>query len=157
MKLRPIAVFAALVLIFSAAVHAASNKTTINVRTPTVVGSYTLQPGEYAVEWNGSGPDIQVTFLKGNKMMVTVPAALEPPHSRQEVSFSCRADESGAIWLVEIKTKNATLRFLPKRDEQRKLTLGHRAGQNPVSPGAARFQPESDPAGPPPGAPKTAV
>ena len=113
MKPRSIGTFAALILIFSAVALAAPNKTTVNFSTPTVIGSYTLQPGEYAVQWTGSGPDVQVTFAKGNKIMWTVPAILDATHNGYNPSYTCHASESGATLLVEIKTKNATLRFLP--------------------------------------------
>jgi hypothetical protein len=36
-----------------------------------------LQPGNYKVEWQGSGPVVQVSFQRNGKTLVTVPATLK--------------------------------------------------------------------------------
>jgi hypothetical protein len=112
MKLRSTAILAALAaMAFFVAVAAPTNKKTIYLTEPMIVGSVTLQPGEYTMEWNGPDPDVQVSFSRGNKTIVTVPAALEAAQNRQDISVTCRTEESGAHSLIEIGTKNATLHF----------------------------------------------
>jgi hypothetical protein len=41
------------------------------------VGNTQLQPGNYKVEWQGTGPDVQVTFLQNGKAVATVPGTLK--------------------------------------------------------------------------------
>lgn len=115
MKLRSISILAAvLTTLVSVAVAAPTNKKSVNLAEPTVVGNVTLPPGPYDVEWNGPGPDVQVSFLKGKNTMATAPATLEAAQNPHDVSVTSRTEESGARLLVEIQTKKATLRFVPR-------------------------------------------
>ncbi len=41
------------------------------------VGSAQLQPGNYKVEWQGIGPEVQVNFLRNGKTVATVPGTLK--------------------------------------------------------------------------------
>jgi hypothetical protein len=112
MKPRSIAILAALyVIALSVAVGAPKNKKTINLSEPTHVGSVTLQPGEYTIEWNGTGPDVQVSFSRGKNIPVTVPATLETAQNPNDIAYAYHTEESGAHSLVEIKTKSSTLHF----------------------------------------------
>ena len=40
------------------------------------VGSVQLEAGNYKVEWQGTGPDIQVNFVRNGKTVATVPGTL---------------------------------------------------------------------------------
>lgn len=40
------------------------------------VAGKTLQPGQYQVEWRGSGPTVNVKFLRHGKTVLTAPAQL---------------------------------------------------------------------------------
>lgn len=114
MKIRSIAILAALfAMAVWAAVAAPTNKRTINLSEPTIVGSLTLTPGQYTIEWNGPGPDVQVSFSQGKNTIVTVPATLEAARNWSDISVTCRTEESGAHSLVAIKTKSSTLHFAP--------------------------------------------
>jgi hypothetical protein len=112
MKPRSIAILAALfVMAVSVAVGAPKNKKTINIGEVTHVGSVTLQPGDYTIEWNGIGPDVQVSFSRGKNTVVTVPATLESAQNPNEIACAYHTEESGARSLVAIETNHATLRF----------------------------------------------
>jgi len=111
MKFRTIGILAALMAIaVSVAVASPTNRKTINLSEPTVVGSVTLQPGEYTIVWNGTAPDVQVSFERRNNIVVTVPATLEAAHNQYD-SVAMHTEASGAPSLVEIRTKNSTLHF----------------------------------------------
>jgi hypothetical protein len=46
------------------------------------VNGTTLKPGEYKVQWEGNGPSVELSILKGKNVVATVPAhvvALETP------------------------------------------------------------------------------
>ncbi len=115
MKGRSIALLAAFVAIMlSAAIAAPRNRKSITLSEPTIVGSTTLQPGEYTIEWNGSGPDVQVSFSREGTVIATLPATLEAAQNHYDVSVELRLQDSGARSLVDIRTKNSTLHFAPR-------------------------------------------
>jgi len=113
MKARSIVALAALfIMALSVAVAGPKNRKTITISEPTLVGSVTLKPGDYTIEWNGTGPDVQVSFSRGNKSVVTVPATLKATQNPHDISIRYQTAESGAAHLlVEIDTKNSTLHF----------------------------------------------
>jgi hypothetical protein len=112
MKLRSIAILTALfVMAVSVAVAAPKNKKTINLSQPTLVGNITLQPGDYRVEWNGTGSDVQVSFSQGKNTLVTLPATLEAAQNPNEVACTFHVEESGTRSLVTIEISHATLHF----------------------------------------------
>jgi hypothetical protein len=45
----------------------ASNKGTINVREAFEVNGQQLSPGEYQLRWDGTGSDVEVSFMQGKK------------------------------------------------------------------------------------------
>jgi hypothetical protein len=53
------------------------NQQSVDIPDTVQVGGRQLKPGNYKMEWQGTGPDIQVTFLRDGKTVVTVPATLE--------------------------------------------------------------------------------
>ena len=114
MKRRSVTMLAAVVIMtLSVAMAWPKFKKTINFVEPTIVGSVTLQPGDYTYDWNGAGPDVQVTFSRGDKTIVTVPATLEQVHNQQEDVVMSKASASGLGSLLEINLKNSTLHFAP--------------------------------------------
>jgi hypothetical protein len=54
----------------------ALNKGSLQVRTAVMVNGKQLAAGDYAVKWEGSGPEVQVTFMKGKNVVATAPAHL---------------------------------------------------------------------------------
>jgi hypothetical protein len=52
----------------------AANKGTLAVSSPVNVGGKQLSAGEYSVQWDGSGPNVQASIMKGKKVVATAPA-----------------------------------------------------------------------------------
>ncbi|MFL6275403.1 MAG: hypothetical protein ACJ74G_09340 [Blastocatellia bacterium] len=48
----------------------------ITFANPTMVGNVVLKPGVYHVVWTGTGPVVEVSFIKGGKTVATAPARL---------------------------------------------------------------------------------
>src|SRR5208337_4466547 len=71
-----VALFGAALLFSSGAIAKDTNKTTLHVNEKLSVEGKTINPGNYKVEWNGSGPTVQVTLLQGNQTVATFPAHL---------------------------------------------------------------------------------
>src|ERR1700733_15225048 len=53
------------------------NQHSVEIPDTVQVGGTQLKPGNYKIEWQGTGPDIQVTFLRNGKTVATVPATLK--------------------------------------------------------------------------------
>lgn len=54
-----------------------SNRAQMGGTISTQVGKVQLQPGTYKVEWQHTGPNSQVTFLQGKKVVTTVAATIK--------------------------------------------------------------------------------
>lgn len=57
----------------------ASDKTSrsVKISDPVSIGRTELKPGNYRLEWQGSGPAVQVNFMHDGKTVATVPAQLQ--------------------------------------------------------------------------------
>jgi hypothetical protein len=54
-----------------------NNQRSVDIPDTVQVGGTQLQPGHYKVEWQGTGPAVQVTFLRNGKTVATVPGTLK--------------------------------------------------------------------------------
>ena len=54
----------------------ASNKGSIELLDNVIVGGQQLKAGEYSLRWEGNGPNVELSILKGNKVVATTPAHL---------------------------------------------------------------------------------
>ncbi len=52
------------------------NETRITLSDSVQVGTTDLKPGDYTLQWEGNGPDVQVKILRGKNVVATVPAKL---------------------------------------------------------------------------------
>ncbi len=64
-RLAKTAVLGLAVLLASSAF--ASNKGTLNVHEPLEVAGQQLAPGEYQLRWDGTGSNVEVSFMQGKK------------------------------------------------------------------------------------------
>jgi hypothetical protein len=59
------------------------NETRISLSDTVQVGTTGLKPGDYTLQWDGNGPDVQVKVLKDKNVVATVPAKLAEGRSGQ--------------------------------------------------------------------------
>jgi hypothetical protein len=52
------------------------NQHSVQIPGAVQVGGKQLEPGNYKVEWQGTGPEIQVNFVRDGKTVATVPGTL---------------------------------------------------------------------------------
>ena len=79
MKLSKLAAALATVALFFAgvAVSAEANKMTIHIDQKVTVDGKLLETGKYTAEWNGQGPNVQVTLMKGKNTVATFAAQIK--------------------------------------------------------------------------------
>jgi hypothetical protein len=95
--------FGAALLFSSAALAGESNKGTIQLAGKVVVAGKSINSGKYTVEWNGSGPTVQVTLLQGKQTVATFPARLtEQPAPNLKDAYSTLAEPDGSKSLSAI-------------------------------------------------------
>jgi hypothetical protein len=90
--------------LFASTVLAADvNKGTLNVSEKVNVQGKTIDPGTYKVEWNGTGPTVQVTILHGKQTVATFPAQLTEQDSKNAVdAYGSEAEADGSRQLTAI-------------------------------------------------------
>jgi len=52
----------------------AATKADLTLQSPTTINGAKLKPGDYKLEWDGSGPNVEVSIQQGKKVIAKVPA-----------------------------------------------------------------------------------
>jgi hypothetical protein len=66
------------------------NETRITLSDSVQVGTTDLKPGDYKLQWDGNGPDVQVKVLQGKNIVATVPAKLAQGTSERANAITTR-------------------------------------------------------------------
>jgi hypothetical protein len=105
MKMLKVAVllFGAALLFSSGALAGETNKGTLQLTDKVVVEGKPLNSGRYTVEWDGSGPAVQVTLLQGKQTVATFPARLtEQAAPNSQNAYGTIAEPDGSRSLTAI-------------------------------------------------------
>jgi hypothetical protein len=82
----------------------ASNKGVLAVTDNCTVGGKQLAKGDYKVSWDGNGPDVQVSIMKGKDVVATVPAHMtELTNSSRNDAAILSSNGDGSKSLSEIR------------------------------------------------------
>jgi len=65
-----------LALLLATSAFAAANKGSMQLVDPVTVSGKQLPAGDYSVKWDGSGPNVELSILRGNKVVATTAARL---------------------------------------------------------------------------------
>ena len=109
-----ILLFGAAFLFSSAAFAGETNKGTLRLADKVVVDGKPLDPGNYRVEWDGSGPTVQVKLLQGKQAVATLPAHLteqDNPNSQDGYGTAAEPDGSKALTVIFLSGKRFTLQI----------------------------------------------
>ena len=66
----------ALLLMSVSAFAGSANKGSLQLLNPVTVNGKALPAGEYSLQWDGSGNNVQLSVLKGKNVVATTPAQL---------------------------------------------------------------------------------
>lgn len=64
-----------LALLLASSAFAAS-KATLTLEHPTIVNGTTLKAGDYKLQWDGTGPDVELSIVQGKNVVAKVPAKI---------------------------------------------------------------------------------
>ena len=65
-----------LALLLATSALAATNQGSVQLQDPVMVSGKQLRAGDYSVKWDGNGPNVELSILKGNKVVLTTQARL---------------------------------------------------------------------------------
>lgn len=54
----------------------AAEKAPLTIYDPVSVAGKQIKPGDYTLQWEGSGPNVELNILQGRKVVATVPARI---------------------------------------------------------------------------------
>lgn len=93
-----------LALLLATGAFAAVNKGSLQLSNPVTVSGTQLSAGEYSVKWDGNGPSVELSILKGNKVVATTPARLVDLSQKQSVDNAVvKSNADGTRSLAEIR------------------------------------------------------
>lgn len=78
----------------------ASNKGSVSLYDSVAVGSQPLKAGDYSFKWDGSGPNVELSIMKGSKVVATTPARLvdlEQPSNNDAAVITTNPDGSRSL------------------------------------------------------------
>jgi len=82
----------------------AANKGSLQVQSTTMVGQTQLPAGEYTVQWDDAGPDVELKIKLDNRVKATVPAKVIPlDRPLKEDVAVLDTDGNGGRRLLEIR------------------------------------------------------
>jgi hypothetical protein len=93
----------ALALVFAATAFAAT-KGSLQLSNPVVVNGTTLKAGDYKVQWEGSGQNVELNIMKGKNVVAKVPAhAVELQSAPENDEAVTQQNASGPNTLAGIR------------------------------------------------------
>jgi len=54
----------------------ASSKGTLHLQSPTIVNGTQLKPGDYKLQWDGTGPSVELSIMQGKTLVTKTTAKL---------------------------------------------------------------------------------
>lgn len=115
-----LALIAAFCLITTAGLFADSKSKDsgkLNLSNSVQVGSTEVAPGDYKVEWNGTGDNVQVNILKGKNVVATTEGKLvELSKKAENNSVTIRNLDNNTRAILEIQFDNRTQSLVFNQD-----------------------------------------
>ena len=92
----------------------AANKANMTLNHSTTVNGTQLKAGDYKLEWEGSGPDVQLSIVQGKNVIAKVPAKVVELNSKaQNDAAVLKSNSDGSTTLTEARFagKNFSLKI----------------------------------------------
>ena len=106
--------FGSALLFSSAALAGGNNKGKLELTDKIVVDGKAIEPGNYRVEWDGSGSAVQVQILQGKQTVATLSAHVTEqasPNPQDAYSTAAGPDGSRALTAIYPGGKRLALEF----------------------------------------------
>jgi hypothetical protein len=94
----------ALLLATTAFAGSDANKGSLTTMTDVTINGKVVPAGEYSLNWEGSGPNLQLNILKGKKVIATTTARrVDVGKSPESNAAVVRGNEDGSKSLAEVR------------------------------------------------------
>lgn len=90
----------------------AANKGSLQVQEPITVNGTKLPPGDYKLQWDGTGPSVELSIMQGKKVVAKVPAHivdLDKPSSLDAAVVKNNGDGTKTLSEVRLGGKKYSL------------------------------------------------
>jgi hypothetical protein len=82
----------------------AATKGSLQLTNPVTVNGTTLKPGDYKVQWEGTGPNVELSIMQGKNVVAKVPAhTVELKSAPSDDAAVTRQNDSGPSTLAGIR------------------------------------------------------
>lgn len=103
MSRASILLFAGSLLLPLVAFAANTNKKTMHLYEEAKIEGKLLTPGDYKVEWSGSGPNVELSIVQSNDTVIAVPAKIVAENtSNNQDGYVLQPAKSGGQAIEEI-------------------------------------------------------
>ena len=90
----------------------AANKGSLQIQEPTSVNGTKLAPGDYKIEWDGTGPSVELSIMQGKKLITKVPAhVVDLNRPAQNDAAVVKNSEDGTKTLSEVRLSGKKFAF----------------------------------------------
>jgi hypothetical protein len=90
----------------------AGTKASLHLNSPTTINGTTLKAGDYKLEWEGNGPDVELSVVQGKNVLAKAPAKV--------VDLSVPAQNTAAVLR---KSSDGTATLAGARFEGKKFAI----------------------------------
>lgn len=111
MKSKSLFTAAMVFLIPALAFAGQKNSANVQLDRPVQVAGTQLAPGNYKMVWQGTGPDVNVSFIEGKKIVATAPAKLVSDPASQPGAIETNTATDKTVILQAVEMKNETIQF----------------------------------------------
>ena len=81
----------------------AANKASLELTDPVTVNGHKLAAGQYQLQWDGTGSNVELNILSRGKVVATVPArVVEQPKADRDDRYRMVKNDDGTVSLTEI-------------------------------------------------------
>ena len=82
----------------------AGTKANLQLNNPVTVNGTTLKPGEYKLQWEGNGPNVELSFIQGKKVIAKASAhVIELPSPAGNNAAVVTSNGNGASSLTGVR------------------------------------------------------
>ena len=116
-----ITVLAGALLFLPGAFAGDTNKGALRLDEKVSVEGKQLNPGDYKVEWDGNGPNVQVNILQGKQTVVSVPAHVveqRQPNASNAYGSTVNTDGTKSLTAFYAGGKRYSLQFEQQQASQ---------------------------------------
>ena len=92
-----------LTLLLAVGAFAANNKGSMQILDSVNVSGTTIPAGQYSLKWEGTGQNVQLSILRGNKVVATTPAHVVDLNQSAQSNQALVKSENGGRSLSEVR------------------------------------------------------